>query len=198
MAEFPESTGLDDVNEAGDPGWPGDEGWPGDDHRPGGGRWAGGGHRPGGGGPSGDSRAHGRRFRLLALSAVGLLAVAAGAAATLALMRPSSPAAAPGGPPSIAAPGPVPGGGGLPGGGGTLHLLLAGKVVAIGATSITIKGGSHTMTAAITPSTKISGRAASAAAIKTGDLVSVQITESGGKATAAAIQDPAPIPAGGG
>jgi Cu/Ag efflux protein CusF len=54
----------------------------------------------------------------------------------------------------------------------------------------------HTMTAAITNSTRITGRVSSISGIKVGDQVSAQIADSGGKATVTAIQYPAQVPPG--
>jgi hypothetical protein len=73
-----------------------------------------------------------------------------------------------------------------------------GIAVAVGSTSITIAGGAHTVTAAVTSSTRVTGKVTSIAAVKVGDLVSAQISESNGKATATAIQDPARLPSSGG
>jgi len=110
---------------------------------------------------------------------------------------PSSPSTAQS--PGSSQQGGVPGsGGGFPGGGPVGQLLLRGKVVAVSSTSITIAGGSHTVTAAVTSSTSVTGKVTSIASVKVGDVVSAQITESGGKATATAIQDPArQLPSGG-
>ncbi|HEV2241077.1 MAG TPA: hypothetical protein VGR98_08520, partial [Streptosporangiaceae bacterium] len=84
----------------------------------------------------------------------------------------------------------VPGNGGFPGG-PVGELLLRGSVVAVSSTSITIAGGSHTVTAAVTSATSVTGKVTSIGSVKVGDVVSAQIRESGGKATATAIQDPA-------
>lgn len=77
------------------------------------------------------------------------------------------------------------------------HLMIGGKVTAVSATSITLGGGAQTVTAAVTHSTKISGKVTSIGGIKVGDLVSASITgTSGGKLVADAIQDPASLPSG--
>jgi hypothetical protein len=55
------------------------------------------------------------------------------------------------------------------------------------------------VTAAITSSTKVTGKVTSMGGVKVGDQVSAQITKSnGGQPTATAIQDPAQAPSGGG
>ena len=50
------------------------------------------------------------------------------------------------------------------------------------------------MTAAVTSATKVSGRVSGIGGVKTGDLVSVQVTGTDGKLIATAIQDPASLP----
>jgi hypothetical protein len=76
--------------------------------------------------------------------------------------------------------------------------MLRGKVAAVSSTSITIQGDSHTVTAAVTSSTSVTGKVSSIGSVRVGDVVSAQITERGGKATATAIQDPArQLPSGG-
>jgi hypothetical protein len=86
--------------------------------------------------------------------------------------------------------GPVP----TPGQGQTLQLQVGGKVTAVSATSITVAGPGHQVTAAVTSATKVSGRVSGIGGVKTGDLVSVQVTGTDGKLTATAIQDPASLP----
>jgi len=86
----------------------------------------------------------------------------------------------------------------IPGGGAVGEMFVAGPVTAVSSTSITIGGPNHTVTAAITSSTRITGKVTSIGGIKVGDQVSAQITESnGGQPTVAAIQDPAQAPSGG-
>jgi hypothetical protein len=70
-------------------------------------------------------------------------------------------------------------------------MLLAGKVTAVTRTSITIGGNGPSVTAAVTSSTKITGRVSSISGIKVGDEVSAQLTGTGGKLTVMSIQDPA-------
>ena len=103
------------------------------------------------------------------------------------------------------ASGPAPSAGGLAPGGGTvpapgqgqaLQLRVSGKVTSVSATSITVAGPDHQVTAAVTSATKVSGRVSDIGGVRVGDLVSVQATGTGanGKLTATAIQDPASLP----
>jgi len=194
--ESPGSMGLEDArwpdddwseDDSDDDDWPGDEAvvapappWP-----PG----PPGAARPGAGGPP---RQGGIRPLAVAAVAVVALAVGGGVAALVARGA-SSPSPEAAQPPGSSQQGGVPGdGGGFPGGGGPVgQLLLRGKVVAVSSTSITIEGGTHTVTAAVTTSTSVTGKVTSIGSVKVGDVVSAQITESDGKATATAIQDPA-------
>ena len=185
----------DDAEDERDPDWPDD--WPdGGDDPP----WrraaipaAYG--RDGGPGRSG--------LRPLALTIVAVVALGAGAGVALAITKgldhSPSPSAAPSTQPSAVAPGGSSGGGTIPGGGGAVgEMFVAGPVTAVSSTSITIGGPNHTVTAAITSSTRITGKVTSIGGIKVGDQVSAQITESnGGQPTVAAIQDPAQAPSGG-
>jgi len=57
-------------------------------------------------------------------------------------------------------------------------------------------GSTRALTAAVTRSTQISGRASSISGIKVGDTVSAQITQHGGRPVATAIQDPVSVPGG--
>ena len=134
----------------------------------------------------------------LVLTAV--IAAAAGFLAVIAVRdlaaRPaaaSSAAPASGSAPS--AGGPAPGGSvPAPGGGQGLQLEIAGKVTAVSATSITVAGPAHQVTAAVTSATKVSGQVSDIAGVKAGDQVSMQATGTEGKLTATAIQDPASLP----
>jgi hypothetical protein len=142
---------------------------------------------------------------LITLVAIGLVAAVIGAGIVLAvrdLSRSPSAAAAPGGQPSYGIGGPGGNGqpganGALPGGGQGGRLFVIGKVTAVSSTSITIGGSGQSVTAAVTGSTKVTGNVSGIAGIKAGDQVSAQITRSGGRDTAIAIQDPAQAPAGG-
>lgn len=71
------------------------------------------------------------------------------------------------------------------------------QVTAVSSTSITAGGAGHTVTAAVTRSTRITGKVSGISGIKVGDQVSAQIVQNGGAASATAIQDPAQPPAGG-
>jgi hypothetical protein len=154
-----------------------------------------------------------KRVRPATLAIIALAATAIGAGIVLAVDDLSSyapPAAAPGNQPSYLAPGQHVGNGqpgangGLPGGfsgggsGGIASLFIIGKVTALTSTSITIGGPGRSITAAVTGSTRVSGKVSSIGGVKVGDQVSAQMTQSGGKTTATAIQDPAQSPPGGG
>jgi hypothetical protein len=193
--------------------WP-DDLWPEDDQPGGRGGQTGGGRGapqpalpgspggPGGGPPE-------RRPRPAALLLViALVAAAAGAGIVLAVDAFSgSSGATPGSAGQPASLTPVPPGGGshtggngaLPGtgSGGTGTLFVIGKVTAVSSRSITIGGPAHTVTAAITSSTRVTGSVSGIGAVKVGDQVSAQIVQNGGSATATAIQDPAQSPLGG-
>src|SRR5262245_47410600 len=178
--------------------WP-DDLWPGDDDPPGGGH-------PGGGWP--EEGPPSRRLRPVLLLVIALLAAAAGAGIVLGVegLAGSSgvtPGAA--GQPSSLTP-VAPGGNGQPGGGGALPgtgpggtgtLFVIGKVTAVSSTSITVGGPGHTVTAAVTGSTRVTGKVSGISGVKVGDQVSAQIVQNGGAASVAAIQDPAQPPAGG-
>jgi hypothetical protein len=78
--------------------------------------------------------------------------------------------------------------------GQVLQLDIAGTVTAVSATSITLEAHGQSVTAAVTKSTVVTGKARGIGGVKVGDLVSAQITGTGGKLTATAVQDPASIP----
>jgi hypothetical protein len=135
-----------------------------------------------------------------------LAAAAAGAGIALAAhdLSSSPPAAASSSQPSAPAPAPPgdsqPGANGtLPGGGpgGTGMLFIMGKVTAVSGTSITIGGPTHTVTTAVISATRVTGRVSGISGVRVGDHVSAQISQSGGRATATAIQDPAQAAPGG-
>jgi hypothetical protein len=190
---WPAGEPLDEPRGEPDPDWPDD--WPDDDQA--GPSW------PGIPPPARGGGIPGRRA--LALAAVAVVALAAGAGVALILgrgpssapsaaaSRPSSPAA-----PSSGAPGRTGSGGALPGGsgGGTIQMFVGGQVLAVSGTSITLGGPDHTVTAAVTSSTRVTGRVSSIRSVKVGDLVTAQITQNGGQATVTAIQDPAELPPG--
>jgi hypothetical protein len=185
--------------------WP-DDLWPdGDDGPPGEHRGQAGAGTPAA--ATSPGRAAGALPRPVTLMLIALAAAVAGAGAVLAvrdLSRPSSAAPAPSSQPSGAVGG-LPGGSGAPGANGALpggsaggRLFVIGTVTAVSRTSITIGGSGHSVTAAVTNSTQITGNVTGIGGIRTGDEVSAQITQSGGKDSADAIQDPAQARAGGG
>jgi hypothetical protein len=193
------STGLDDVagpagdGPAGDWAQRGasgnDDGWPGAED---GSSWP-----PVPPAQGQDGRAS-RRRRSLVMAAVAIVAVGAGAGVTLAVtseLASSSPAPAASG--GSAAPGQLGGGGigaALPAGRQVIQLVLGGQVTAVSRRSITIDGGGHATTAAITSSTRVTGRVTSIGSVRVGDRISAEITETGGQATVTALQDPASLP----
>lgn len=134
-----------------------------------------------------------RPGRLVSLVAVAVLAAGAGAGLTIALTGPTgTPAAARSGPATGQAPGRV--GGSAPGGmpsGQVSQMLVTGTVTAVSATSITIGGDGPAVTAAVTESTRVTGRVHAIGGIKVGDRVSAQLTQTGDRVTASAIQYPA-------
>lgn len=79
--------------------------------------------------------------------------------------------------------------------GASEQLEIGGSVTAVSATSITLDGGGQSVTAAVNPSTRITGKVTGIGGIKVGDLVSALITGANGKLTADSIQDPASLPA---
>jgi hypothetical protein len=199
--------------EPGSADWP-DDLWPDDDDPPGwrGGRAQGGSGHAESGAPGGplappkppgwpEGRPPNRRFRPVLLVVIALLAAAAGAGIVLVVDGISgSPASQPSSLTPVAPGGnSQPGGGALPGtgSGGTGTLFVIGKVTAVSSRSITIGGPGHTVTAAVTASTRITGKVSGISGIKVGDQVSAQIIQNGGAASATAIQDPAQPPAGG-
>jgi len=163
--------------------------------------------------PAGGPRA--RRLRPAVLAAVIVAGVAAGAAFTAAAVNTFSAGAGPGsqsaaaGPgqrggeslgPGGTVPGGVPGGGpaaGGPGGGSAASMFVIGAVTAVNRTSITIGGPGHTVTAAVTGATRVTGKVAGVGGIKVGDQVSAQLTQAAGRVTAVTIADPAQAPGGG-
>lgn len=86
-------------------------------------------------------------------------------------------------------------GGAIPstGPGQTVHLQIGGKVTAVSATSITLGGRGQQVTAAVTGATVVTGSVHDIGGVKVGDMVSAQITGTGGKLTVAALQDPASL-----
>ncbi len=126
-----------------------------------------------------------------------MVAAAAGIAVGLFLVRGTPTASAAGGAtPSAPAPAGsstgLPGPSGLPGSGnGQLRVMLAGRVLAVSSTSLTIGGAGPSVTAAVTGATKITGTVRGIGGVKVGDGVTAQLTGTASHLTAAAIQDPA-------
>jgi hypothetical protein len=186
-----------DVPDAPDPDWPGD--WPDEDQRadPGMIRPPGRAGRASAGGPPG-------RPRPLAVIAVAVTALAVGAGVALAVTGGSTPSSPPRATaPSVTAPGSgshrsgqIPGGG-TSGTGGAEQIFVGGKVLAVSDSSITIGGPDREITAAVTRSTRITGRVRGIQGVKNGDLVTARIAQSGGAATVIALQDPAEPPSAG-
>jgi hypothetical protein len=160
-------------------------------------------------GPPGPPRGTGKRwghggipgFSVWMAAAVAVLAAAAGVAVGLLLIRGTPTAGAAGSTtPSASAPGATGSAGGgtslpaRPGptgnGSGQVQIILAGRVLAVSATSITI-GDGGSVTAAITSATKVTGTARGIAGVKAGDEVAAQLSGTPGHLTATAIQDPA-------
>jgi len=170
-------------------GTPGGDTWP-DAAAPGAAQW----HEDAAN-PGAPDRTGRRRLRVLALAGVAAVGIAAGAAAEVAITSGSdAPSIYSAGP----APGPGGGNGGLgsgayagpgPGAGRSGHVLLAGPVTAVTATSITIGRGS-TYTFAVTPATRFPGRAKAISSVKVGDRVAISGTLNGHAGTAVAVTDP--------
>lgn len=136
-------------------------------------------------------------------SASGGQPSAAGLGSSLQPSSPSNgaPSGTPSGRPGQSSGGLLPGGSGaLPGsgsgaapgnsaGGSGFRMLFLGKITALSKGSVTLSAAGHTVTAALTGSSKITGH------LKVGNTVSAQIgQESGGKYVVTAIQDPPSVP----
>jgi Domain of unknown function (DUF5666) len=153
--------------------------------------WYGGGHGP----PPAP-----RGSRALTVAAVAVVAAGVGAGIVVGITNwprssPSPTSAAGAGPtagssPAAPAPGASGGNGFLPPGSGGEQLIVAGRVTAVSAASITILGQGNTFTAAITSATKFSGNVHSADGIKVGDMVMLDVSSNGSTNTATSIQDP--------
>ncbi|MFY9933604.1 MAG: hypothetical protein WAK82_36915 [Streptosporangiaceae bacterium] len=182
-----------------DEAWP-DEAWPDE-------AWPAAGGSAGTGSRRGHRDTPGLRGRVAAMVAV--IAAAAGATAGFFLVREMSPAtSAPGAAPAASASAPSSGGeygsAGQPsaadlpvlpalsgGGNGQLRLVLTGRVLAIGRTSISIGGDGPVVFAGITRATKVSGTAHNIGGVKVGDEISAEITGTSTRLTVIAIRDPA-------
>jgi hypothetical protein len=154
-----------------------------------------------------------RRIRLGVLAVIIVVAAAAGGGiAAVAVHDLSATSAtgsgATGAPGSQGAPGGALPGGAPPGDGGAVpggagagpgqagSMFLIGKVTAVSRTSITIGGPGHTVTAAVTGATRVTGKVSAITGIKVGDQVSAQITQGSSGKVAVAIADPAQLPGG--
>ena len=169
-------------------GEPGNEEWPDD-------LWSAPAWRPRPGRPE-------RRIRPAFLVVIALVATLVGAGIALAakdLSGASGNAAEPGSQPSYLVPWPpgnrqpvMPG----DGAGATAEFFLVGQVRAVSKTSITIGLPGRSITAAVTPATRVTGNTSSISGIKVGERISAQITRSRGRYTATAIQHPPRSPSG--
>jgi hypothetical protein len=198
---------LDDDDWA-DDDWPGDVVWPADTDQ--GVPWAGdegvawagdgGAARAGEAGRGPDRGRDGWFGRVGWLAAVAVVAAVAGAGLTVGLTRaPTTPTAAASSPATLTPGGS--GGGSAGAGGGAVpvpnggsevsHIEMIGTVTAVSATSITIGGQGLSVTATVTSATRVTGRVGSIQQIRVGDQVSAEMTQSGSKVTAVAIQYPA-------
>jgi hypothetical protein len=78
-----------------------------------------------------------------------------------------------------------------PGGGTVTSMLVLGQVLAVGRDTVTVGGGPVLpVSARVTSATRFTGADQSLAQVHVGDIVTVQITESGGVATVVSLQDP--------
>ena len=214
MARNPSSTGGPSTPRPGDdqfsgpdrpagsnPGAP----WPGGPQPgPGGAPYGTGGPPYGPGGPNGPGGGGPRKQRMhpATIAAIAVIAAALGAILVLVLTNgPGSTPSASSTPSSPASSAPAQsgtsGGGsssgvGIPG--APPEIFMAGRVLAISGTSITIGGPSHTIKADITSATKFNGKAKNAGAVKVGDIVTAQIDNTKNPAVVTSLQDPAQIP----
>jgi hypothetical protein len=159
-----------------DPDWPDD--WP-----PATG--ADGAHRPL---ASGVPRQGRRGGRMLALALTATIALGAGAGAVY-LYRSVQGSLAP----SAAGPGASGGAGpgSSAGAGNATSMLLLGPVLAVGRDTVTVGGGPvPPVRARVTSATRFTGADRSLAQVRVGDIVTVQITRSGGVARVVSLQDP--------
>jgi hypothetical protein len=137
------------------------------------------------------------------LATVIIAGAVAGVVVAAAVLHDFSSHAPSGQPPALSQQQPggngAPAGGTLPGGaqgGSGTGMFVIGTVTAVSGTSITIGGPGHTITAAVTSATRVTGKVAGLGGIKVGDHVSAQLTQDAGRVTAVAIADPAQAPGG--
>jgi hypothetical protein len=192
--DWPDEESLDDE-------WPDDE-WP-DDDLPAGPGWP-----MGPGGRTGPGLGYGKGgghrgvpgFSGWIAVAVAVVAATAGVTAGFFLVR-GVPVAIAAGRSTASAPasgssgrgvGPrtLPGRPGGANGNGQLRILLAGRVLAVSGTSITIGGAGPSVTAAVTGATKISGRTRAISGVKVGDEVAAQVTGTPSHLVTRTLQDP--------
>ena len=124
---------------------------------------------------------HGPRGLALALTAAVALGAGAGAV-YLYKSEVAAPASA-ASPPSLRA------------GGAEESVMMLGRVLAVGHSSVIVGGGpGQAISARVTSATKFAGTVRSLAQVRVGDTVTAQITVSGGVATLVRLQDPASQP----
>jgi hypothetical protein len=132
---------------------------------------------------------HGRRGRrTLALALTATIALGAGAGAVY-LYRSVQGSLAP----SAAGPGASgrAGPGSSAGAGNATSMLLLGPVLAVGRDTVTVGGGPVLpVRARVTSATRFTGADRSLAQLRVGDIVTVQVTRSGGVARVVSLQDP--------
>ncbi len=75
--------------------------------------------------------------------------------------------------------------------GNAARILLTGRVLAVSATSITIGGAGPSVTATVTGTTKVTGRAHAIGGVKVGDEVAAEITGTPSHLVTVTLQDPA-------
>jgi hypothetical protein len=137
---------------------------------------------------SGVPRQGGRGRRMLALTLTATIALGAGAGAVY-LYRSVQGGLTP----SAARPGASGGAGPSrpPGGGNVTSMLMLGQVLAVGRDTVTVGGGPvPPVSARVTSATRFTGTDQSLAQVRVGDIVTVQITRSGGVARVVSLQDP--------
>jgi hypothetical protein len=139
------------------------------------------------------------------IAAIAVIAAALGAILVLVLTNhPGSTPSAGTAPSTPASSAPAQSGTGTGGGGSSssgvgipgapAQVFMAGRVLAISSSSITIGGPSHTIKADITSATQFNGKAKNAGAVKVGDIVTAQINNTRNPAVVTSLQDPAQIP----
>ncbi len=128
------------------------------------------------------------RPRLLRLFVVAVVALIGGGAAALAVRDIGSGSA-----PAVAEPSASAPSRGQSQQGVTGRMMVAGRVTAVSAHSITVGAAGQSVTARVTGSTSFSGSVTAISGVRVNDLVAAQISESNGVATVTALQDPASV-----